>query len=76
MGGWSEEEDENFTVRPSDFTATNFQETEVECSEEGHANQQQPAGIEEDEENHFYKQLGFKVGMIFDGEKRICSGTK
>jgi len=76
MGGWLEE-DENFTVRPSDFTATNFQETENECSEEGLANQkQQSAGMEEKEENHFYKQLGFKVGMIFDGEKKICSGTK
>lgn len=72
MSGWSESE-ERFDVQPSDFTATRPESSvhgatgyEMEFASTGSP----------PESNYFYQRLGFKVGLFFEGERKVYRPKK
>lgn len=78
MTNWSQEDDDDtqFVVKPSYFTITNYPEVASEINEDERDCNYWTEGPSTQEENHFYKLLGFKVGLVFEGDKKICLSKK
>ncbi len=73
MSGWSDEEDNNFTAKISDFKSTNFEEKETTQTP---MYQQSLTQARTDNKNYFHSRLGFEVGKFFEGERRIYTMRK
>lgn len=75
MSGWSESE-ERFEIQPSDFTVTRPEASAEEiCEAVDHETRSAGAGFHSGS-NYFYEKLGFKVGLFFEGERKIYHSKK
>lgn len=69
--GWSDSEENDYKLNPSDFTVTDAIADAKSSQDHGFSSYAAVTEEQQQDENYFYTKIGFEVGTYFGGSKKI-----